>query len=120
MVYLIDSLVDFVKAQREFDHFNVMGVSLCGHSQYNSGFKRLQVRNRRYFGEKVEYSMVSPKDKFKEELFLVIIDHLIRDLKYRLEAYQEINLKIGFLSELPFLSSKDQGSSIKTCVYVCQ
>ena len=56
-----------------------MGVLLCGHSQYNSGLKRLRVPNCRYYDENVEDSMLSPKDKFKEEVFLVIIDQLIHD-----------------------------------------
>ena len=96
-----------------------MGILLCGHDQYNSAIRRVRVRSCRYDGENTEDSNLSPKDRFKQEVFLVINDQLISDLKHRLGAYKEINHKFGFLSILPSLSTEKikQAVTTLTCSY---
>ncbi|KAI6656084.1 hypothetical protein LOD99_11330 [Oopsacas minuta] len=81
---------------------------LCGHDQYNLVLKRVRVPNRRYFDvdDGDEDRNMSPMDKFRQDVFQVINDQLISDLKYRLEAYKEISYNFGFLCKLPSLSNQ--------------
>ena len=120
MVSLLESLVDFINNQRtEFEHFRKLGILQCGHDQYNSAIRRVRVRSCRYDGENTEDSNLSPKDRFKQEVFLVINDQLISNLKHRLGAYKEINHRFGFLSILPSLSTEKikQAATTLTCSY---
>ena len=62
---------------------------------------------------------MSPRDRFRQDVFQVINDQLISYLQYRLEAYKEISYKFGFLCKLPSLSSKmiKQAAGNSTCSY---
>ena len=62
------------------------------------------MHNRRYFDVDDEDPDMSPRDRFRQDVFQVINDQLISDLQYRLEAYKEISYNFGFLCKLPSLS----------------
>ena len=122
MVSLLESLVGFIETQRtELEHFHKRGIILCGHDQYNSVLKRVRVPNRRYVDvdDEDEDRKMSPMDKFRQDVFQVINDQLISDLKYRLEAYKEISYNFGFLCKLPSLSNQiiKQAAGSITCSY---
>ena len=79
---------------------------MCEHDKFNSVFKRVRVHNRRYFDVDDEDPNMSPRDRFRQDVFQVINDQLISDLQYRLEAYKEISYNFGFLCKLHSISSQ--------------
>ena len=88
MVSLLESLVGFIKTQRtEFEHFHNRGIIMCGHDHCNSVFKLVREPNRRYvdIDDEDEVPNMSPRDRFRQDVFQAINDQLISDLKYRLK-----------------------------------
>lgn len=101
MVSLLESLADFVQTQRTmFDHYESQGIEVCGHDKYKSEQKRVFIRNRRYDEGSAEETVLPPRDKFRTEVFLVVVDKMTIALQQRLEAYKEVNIKFGFLSNI--------------------
>ena len=95
MVSLLESLVGFIEVQKtEFEHYEMRGIIMCGHAQYNSVLKQVRVPNNRYVdvGDKDENRNMSPMDKFRQDVIEVINNQLISDLKYRLKLYKEIKM----------------------------
>ena len=77
------------------------------------------MHNRRYFDLNDEDPNMSPRDRFRQDVFQVINDKLISDLQYRLEAYKEISYNFGFLCKLLPISSEmiKQAAKNITCSY---
>ena len=101
MVSLLESLAEFVKTQRsKFDDYELQGIELCGHQKYKSEQKRVITRNVRFDKGSAEETILSPRDKFRTEVFLVVVDKLTSASQQRLEAYKEVNTKFGFLSNI--------------------
>ncbi|XP_073407844.1 zinc finger MYM-type protein 1-like [Dendrobates tinctorius] len=117
---LLQSLLDFVKSLREeFDKYENEAVNICGHNMYNSSVHRFRKRNRQYDDGNSEAIVLSPRDKFKTEVFFGLIDNLMSGLCQRLGAYSDVCSKFGFLSNLSKLSSleiKEAGSNL-VCSY---
>lgn len=105
MVSLLKSLVDFVKTQRsEFEYFEDLGIKLCGHNKYNySSQRRVRSPRRFYYDGNAENTVLSPKDAYRTEVFLIVIDTLISTV----EAYKDINQTFGFFDKLTILSTHE-------------
>ena len=101
-VHLLESLLDFVKSQREeFDSFEAKGKMKSVIKDYKESSKR-PLKKKRHFdevGSSIE-SELSNSEKFKVNVFLVIFDGLASALQKRLEAYTFVQGKFGFLSNL--------------------
>jgi hypothetical protein len=115
-IVLIKSLKGFVELQRnDFDAFEIEAKGKCGHDSYKAASKRARIRNRqRDFdvgSAQAEDTIQSPRDRFRIESFLVIIDQLKAALKQRLDAYNEIDKKFGFLSKIATMSPCDISSA---------
>ena len=96
------SLKSFVELQRnEFDAFEMEAKEKCGYDSYKAASKRTRIRNRLrdvdVGSAQAEDTIQSPRDRFRTESFLVIIDQLQAALKQRLDAYSEMDKKFGFL-----------------------
>ena len=78
----------------------MQGIELCGHQKYKSEQKRVITRNVRFDKGSAEETILSPRDKFRTEVFLVVVDKLTSALQQRLEAYKEVNTKFVFLSNV--------------------
>ena len=62
------------------------------------------MRNRHFDNGDTKDTVLSPKEKFKTEVFFDIIHQLVSALKHQLGAYKEINDNFGFLSKPDCLS----------------
>ncbi|XP_073499099.1 zinc finger MYM-type protein 1-like [Phyllobates terribilis] len=120
VVALLQSLLDFVSSlKEEFDAYESEAVKLCGHNMYNSYVRRIRKRNCRFDDGNSEATLLSPRDKFKAEVFLSLVDNLMSGLSQRLGAYTDVCSKFGFLANLSKLSPleiKKAGSNL-VCSY---
>ena len=107
-VGLLKSLIDFVQQKRDkFDHVECCGVELVGHEEYKAENKRVRRRNVRWDIGTGEESLLQPRERFKVEVFVPIIDNLFRALRHRLNAYEAVYANFRFLSNLRTSSSND-------------
>ena len=103
---LIESLLKFVERQRtEFDRFEEKGKIKCSANSYIGDEKRQTKRKRQFDEGGGEDVVLAPREKFKVQIFLAIIDQLCLGLRSRLDAYQVVHKKFGFLSNLEHLST---------------
>jgi hypothetical protein len=89
----------------KFEQFEAEGKLLSGCEHYEDEMKRNRQRNRRYDepGSAPEVEL-TPADRFRTATFLVIIDHLVAELKKRKEAYATVASRFGLwrtMKELP-------------------
>ena len=107
-VGLLKSLIDFVQQKRDkFDHFECCGVERVGHEEYKAEKKRVCRRNVRWDIGTGEEALLQPRERFKEEVFVPIIDNLLSALRHRLNAYEAVYAYFRFLSNLSTSSSND-------------
>ena len=84
------SLVGFMEVLREdFDEMEAQAKELSGIDNYTQDVKRVPRRNRRH-DEGAPEDVRSPRDKFRQDTFLVITDTLIAELNRRMSAYSDI------------------------------
>jgi len=73
--------------------------------EYKASSKRPQKRKRQFDEGPSAETVFSPGEKFKVDVFLVIIDKLSSALQDRLDSYKDIHDKFGFLSNLTICST---------------
>ena len=82
-------LLDLLKLREPNLNIFISGVLFCvDMTSTTQSLRRVRVPNRRYVdvdGEDEDRN-ISPMDKFRQDVFQVINDQLIIDLKYRLEG----------------------------------
>ena len=104
-VHLLKSLWGFVDSHGDrFDEFEKLGIEVSGTSIYRND--QLRVRRRKtFFDEEMDISDTDDTERssgedFRVSAFLPIIDKLNSELSSRLEAYESLSGKFGFLSKL--------------------
>ena len=109
-VNLLQSLLEFIESLRgRFDEFEQSAIEMCGIPSYRDEEKRKRSR-KRLFDEMdtsdsdMEDTISSPREDFKINTFLPIIDKLNTELRTRMEAYISLSNRFGFLSHLSDLS----------------
>lgn len=105
-IHLLKSLLEFVKRQRsEFDSYEEKGKKKSVEKEYKQSSIRSQKRKCQFDEGPSDETVFSPRQKFKVEVFLVIIDKLSSALQHRLDAYKDIHENFGFLTNLTELSN---------------
>ena len=104
-VHSFKSFWGFVDSQRgSFDGFEKLGIEPPGTSIYRND--QLRVLHRKtFFDEEMDISDTddterSFREDFRVSAFLPIVDKLNSELSSRLEAYESLSGKFGFLSNL--------------------
>lgn len=104
-VHLLKSLLEFIKSQRsEFQCYEEKGMMMSAVKEYKESSKRPKKRKRQFDEDPSAERVLSPREKFKVDVFLIIIDKLSSALQHRLDAYKEIQGKFGFFTNLTELS----------------
>ena len=92
-------------SEPSFDRFEEKGKIKCGGNSYIGDEKHQPKRKRQFDEGGGEDVVLAPREKFKVQIFLAIIYQLCLGLKSRLDAYQVVHTKFGFLSNLEHLST---------------
>ena len=108
-VDLLQSLSVFVGSLRDrFDEYVTNGGELSGTSEFT--VHRARKRNTRLnpldYG-KAENTSLEPKDSFRIQSYITVIDVLLAELDKRKRAYKEVADRFGFLHNLKELSDND-------------
>ena len=116
-VHLLESLHKFVDSLRpNFDQLEQKGIDKCGHGDYKAAQRRIRTRNRRYDDGSAEDTVLQPRDKFRVEVFLAILDRLTTELTKRITAYKEIHSLFGFIANLVKLQADEITTSARNLV----
>jgi len=100
-VDLLKSLVVVLQEMREqFDEYEKRGIERVGHGNYKAATRRIRKRNRAYDERTSPETVLDPRERFRVEVFLVIVDSLVASLNKRLSAYQVVSNMFGFLGRL--------------------
>ena len=84
----MESSLGFVETQRtEFDAFEEKGKLKCNNNEYKCAEVRIKKRKKQFDDGPAEDTILSPRDKFKMEVFFPIIDQMPASLRYCLAAY---------------------------------
>jgi len=78
---------------------------LTGIDNYTEDVKRVHRRNRRY-DEGAPEDVRSPRDKFRQDTFFVVVDTLRAELNRRMSAYSNISEQFGVFRECLDLEGK--------------
>uniref|UniRef100_H2ZHP2 TTF-type domain-containing protein n=1 Tax=Ciona savignyi TaxID=51511 RepID=H2ZHP2_CIOSA len=94
-VHLLESLLEFVRSQRsEFEYYEERDSEVCCQSrQFDEGCSK--------------ETIFSPRERFRCEVYLPIMDALSSAVQHRLHSYMHIQNKFGFLSNICELSKDD-------------
>ena len=107
-MHLLEALETFVRSLRyDFEIYEEKGRNKSEVKEYRGTSQRIQVKRRFFVENDAEDTILTPRDKFKVEVYLVIIDQLTAQLEKRLKSYRDIENKFGFLSTLTALSSDE-------------
>ena len=102
-VNLMKSLCEYVASLREqFQFFELEGKKLSGCSDYKSASERNRgrsVRLTRFEGPAQEV-IQTPRDKFRTDVFLPIIDNILLSFQKRLAAYSSLSDSFGFFHRM--------------------
>ena len=114
---LMKSLVNMVRFARvRFDVCEQMEIEKVKHDKYVA--KRRDRRRKQVFNERAENEEdLSPKEKFKTQTYLVMIDRLLVELEKRVKALYEISEILGFLSELTSLSAEQITNKARNFIF---
>ena len=115
---MLSSLVKFLEDMRSrFNEVEARCIAQSGISEYHSFVVRRRKRNTRYDDnghvQEQEDVALTPKERFKVETYLVIIDQLISCLNARISAYDEVKRKFQVLIEFKTLPLDDVRSMAK-------
>ena len=107
-VDLMRSLCEYVAEMRgQFDFYEEQGRDISGCQDYKEEVSRKRIRSKRlarFEGAAAEADL-SPKEKFRVETYLAVIDTTSSELTRRLEAYSTVCARFGFLHKLMDLDS---------------
>jgi len=104
---LISSLLDSVQFARDrYDVYEGMAAEKVQHGEYKAeqhrGHKRKQMSDEGTASE----ADLSPRETFRTQTYLVMIDRLLGELKKRMKAYDDVSEAFGFFSQLTSLSTE--------------
>jgi hypothetical protein len=109
---LMASLVDTVQFARDrFDVYEQMATEKA-----NARLRRGRKRKRMPDEGAANEADLSPRETFKTQTYLVMIDSLLAELEKRMKAYDDICKTFGFLSELTSLSIEQIEDKAKNLV----
>ncbi|XP_059156041.1 zinc finger MYM-type protein 1-like [Physella acuta] len=107
-VNLLKSVLLYIESQRnEFASFESKGKIKCEVKDYTYSNRRPLKRKRQFDESKVSEMQLSPREKFKTEVFICVIDHLTTALHHRLDSYKTVQKMFDFFSDLTNLSTGD-------------
>ena len=99
------SLVDTVQLARDrFEVYEQMATEMVQHSEYKAEQYRRRKQKRMPDEGAANEAHLSPRETFKTQTYLVMIDSLLAELKKRMKAYDDVHKTFGFLSELMSLN----------------
>ena len=102
---LMASLVDTVRlARNRFEVYEQMATEMVQHSEYKAEQSRRRKRKRMPDEGAANEAHLSPRETFKTQTYLVMIDSLLAQLEKRMKAYDDVHQTFGFLSELMSLN----------------
>ena len=102
---MFEALKSFVNGLRsDFEIYEEKGKKKSGVAVYKALCQRIRSRRRCFDEDPIKEIALSPREKFKVEVYLVIIDKLSGELEKRFTAYRNIENKFEFLSRLANLS----------------
>ena len=105
-IELLNSLSDYIKSQRdEFHKYEQMAIKMSGFKDYKEATKRRRTKKFQFDDDASTHTTLSPRDHFRSQVFVNIIDLLCSALKTRIEAYQHVHSLFGFLNDLCGLDS---------------
>lgn len=119
-VNLLKSLETFVKSlPGRFEEFESVGAQNSGTTEYaqqNQRVRRANVRlNPLDYGYTSEVHL-SPRDRFRIDSFVPVIDMLVSALSTRVSAYKEICDRFGFLHHIDKLTTEELRTAAKNLV----
>uniref|UniRef100_H2YTB8 TTF-type domain-containing protein n=1 Tax=Ciona savignyi TaxID=51511 RepID=H2YTB8_CIOSA len=107
-VHLLESLLEFVRSQRsEFEYYEDKGIAKSVVKVYKETSKREKTRKRQFDEGCSKETIFSPRERFRCEVYLPIMDALSSAVQHRLHLYMLIQNKFGFLSNICELSKDD-------------
>lgn len=117
---MISSLKDFIQSKRDiFYEYEERAITLTDCTEYGNESRRQRKVNVRlaeidsFQAPEVE---LLPKETFRTQSYLTIIDEFDNALRMRLQAYELVNTRFGFLNKLHSLSNDEIISSSKILV----
>jgi hAT family C-terminal dimerisation region len=114
---LMASLVDTVQFARDrFDVYEQMATEKVQHGEYKAEHRRDPKRKGMPDEGAANEADLSPRETFKTQTYLVMIDSLLAELEKRMKAYDDICKTFGFLSELTSLSIEQIEDKAKNLV----
>uniref|UniRef100_H2YK98 HAT C-terminal dimerisation domain-containing protein n=1 Tax=Ciona savignyi TaxID=51511 RepID=H2YK98_CIOSA len=100
-VHLLESLLEFVRSQRsEFEYYEDKGIAKSVVKVYKETSKREKTRKRQFDEGCSKETIFSPRERFRCEVYLPIMDALSLAVQHRLHSYMHIQNKFGFLSNI--------------------
>ena len=103
-ITLLTSLLHFVKERRsEFVKYERLGESKCP----SVDFKPIHKKKYRFDDNRHTDTVFTPRDRFRCEVFMPLIDHLASSLQTRIDAYVKVNDLFGFFGKLHNMKSSD-------------
>jgi hypothetical protein len=93
---LMASLVDTVQFARDrFDVYEQMATEKVQHGEYKAEHRRGPKRKRMPDEGAANEADHSPRETFKTQTYLVMIDSLLAELEKRMKAYDDICIRIS-------------------------
>ncbi|OCT99580.1 hypothetical protein XELAEV_18005362mg [Xenopus laevis] len=108
VVKLYDGLTTLVQDTRdEFERFERDAKELSGLEDYDSSTARPRKIKLPFDVSPQGHIQLSPRDKFRVNTFLPILDKLSHELRRRAEAYKSLNSNFGLFENMSMLSNED-------------
>ncbi|XP_022178978.1 uncharacterized protein LOC111039694 [Myzus persicae] len=116
---LYNSLIKYSEELRNnFDLYEQKGFEKCGIKEYKDISSRKKKRKLAFGETRDAEAKLTPRDKFRSQIYISIMDSLIFELNKRMSAYEEINKKFSFFFRLQMLSITEvrkQGDYLRKC-----
>jgi len=114
---LMASLIDTVQFARDrFDFYEHMAIGKVQHTEYKAEQHRSRKRKRMPDEGSANEADLGPRETFRTQTYVIMIDSLLAELKKRMKAYDYICKAFGFLSELTSLSTEEIEDKAKNLV----
>ena len=111
---LLASLINFVNSLRDsFDELELEVMSACGDSHYKESTSRGRKRTVPLEDSGSEEIVLNPREKFRTQSFVTMIDRLVVELNRRKMAYQDVSDSFKVIVDVSNLNSND--IQIETC-----
>ncbi|OCT76494.1 hypothetical protein XELAEV_18031697mg [Xenopus laevis] len=108
VVRLYGGLTTLVQDTRDaFERFERDARKLSGLEDYDSSTARPRKKKLPFDVSPQGHIQLSPRDKFRVNTFLPILDKLSHELRRRAEAYKSLNSHFGLFENMSMLSNED-------------